>query len=59
MKPNAFDWFIYRLFYWRWNAILASNPGLRYLFSLYMETWNASHTNVIPKAKTINGAVEN
>jgi hypothetical protein len=32
MKPNWFDWLIYRLYVWRWNPILATRPDLRELF---------------------------
>ena len=58
MKPNLIDWMIYRLFYWRWNKIFASNYGLLELFKLYMNSWNASHNAVIPKHKTIKGTVD-
>lgn len=32
MKPNYFDWIIYKLFRWRWNKILRANHGMRQCF---------------------------
>jgi len=28
MRPNKFDWLIYRIFRWWWNPILKNNPNL-------------------------------
>jgi len=39
MRPNWFDYLVYRLFYWRWNPILSSRPDLRRGFLEYEEGW--------------------
>lgn len=31
-KISQFDWFIYKLFYWRWNRIFKERADLRELF---------------------------
>lgn len=28
-KIKWYDWLVYKLFYWRWNRILANHPDLR------------------------------
>lgn len=38
-KPNWFDWFIYRLFRWRWNPLFRQNHRLRVHFVFL---WNDS-----------------
>jgi hypothetical protein len=48
MKPNLFDRLIYRLWYWRWNQILASRPDLRRLFVNHLESFNSKPVKLKP-----------
>lgn len=45
MKPNWFDMLIYRLYVWRWNPILKSNPVYRELFISYMKAFDTLDEN--------------
>lgn len=39
MKPNWFDWLVYRLFRWRWNKILKSRPKTKSGFIAHLQVW--------------------
>lgn len=39
-KPNKLDWLIYKIFYWRWNPILASNIEMAKFFSRQINDFN-------------------
>jgi hypothetical protein len=39
MRPTKFDWLIYKIFYWRWNPILAQNERLREYFKVHFVSW--------------------
>lgn len=41
ISPTWFDWLVYRLFYWRWNLILAARPDLR---AVYRQIWEQYET---------------
>lgn len=39
MKITWYDMLIYRLFYWRWNRIMAERPDLRRLFREWLNRY--------------------
>lgn len=39
IRPNWFDRIIYRLFFWRWNRILANRPDLLKEFEGAIMQW--------------------
>lgn len=41
MRPTRLDWWIYRLFYWRWNRILRDRKDLRELLRDSLDKWEA------------------
>jgi hypothetical protein len=53
VKPTLFDWFIYRLFYWRWNKILATNENLLTGFRMYMNSWRGYGEDVLAPDATM------
>lgn len=40
MKINWLDMLVYRLFYWRWNKILANRPDLREIFIAWAKAFD-------------------
>lgn len=40
MKPNWLDMLVYRLYYWRWNKIYATNPAYREFFISWMKAYD-------------------
>lgn len=36
-KISKFDWFVYKLFRWRWNPILESHPAMCNALSMYLK----------------------
>lgn len=45
IRPNKLDWLIYKLFYWRWNKILASRPDLVKVFKMTIDKWVNENEN--------------
>lgn len=44
IRPNKFDWIIYKLFYKIWNPIFQERPELAKYFANYMLEWSAKNT---------------
>lgn len=36
MKIGRLDWFVYRLFFWRWNRILLERPDMAKRFGMHI-----------------------
>lgn len=52
MKINKIDWWIYKLFYWRWNKIFKTKPDMLNWFIQYMSNYqkssNKTETKCLP-----------
>lgn len=42
MRITKLDWWVYKLFYWRWNKILKENPAMLNWFIQYMGNYQKS-----------------
>lgn len=39
-KIRWYDWLVYRLFYWRWNKILAARPDIREIMIAFLRVYD-------------------
>ena len=47
MRPNAFHWWIYRVFRYFWNPILHSNPMMRRVIGVSLVTYESEQDSRI------------
>lgn len=40
MKIRWYDWLVYRLYYWRWQKILAARPDMREMMISWLKSFD-------------------